>query len=154
MDTDRAKALRGRLESANSAQAAGLKVWLDKDDLKPGTGWQAQLEAVIEKQATAFVVYVGSRGVINWVDSEVRLGLARAVTDKTFRFIPVIARECGDAAALPGFVGQFQGVKDVENDGAAFTQLLDALLDGGSAGSIKAEKEPFFGLKAINEERS
>jgi WD40 repeat protein len=159
IDTDRAKELKKRLENAPDCRAKNLKVWFDKDDLIPGSGWQTQLEEVIEKHATAFVVYVGSRGVINWVESEIRLALSRAVSDKNFPFIPVIAKEViakevDGAAVLPGFARQFQGLMDVENDGTAFERLVAALLGTSSTGSIKAENEPFFGLKAIDEERS
>jgi TIR domain len=65
-DTDAALGLKRRIEEAPSAQERGLKVWTDKDDLLPGREWQEQLEEIIQKRATAFAVYVGSGGVINW----------------------------------------------------------------------------------------
>jgi hypothetical protein len=52
--------LKRRLESAPDARAAGLRVWFDKDDLRPGTSWSAQIAQAIQSQPTAFVVYVGS----------------------------------------------------------------------------------------------
>jgi hypothetical protein len=64
--------------AAPDARAAGLRVWFDKDDLRPGEGWQAQLEETVGKRASAFAVYVGSKGVVNWVEAEVRLALSRA----------------------------------------------------------------------------
>src|SRR6266567_656105 len=51
-----------------------------KDDLAAGLGWQAQLEKAINEEATAFAVHVGAKGVVNWVESEVRLGLSRQFT--------------------------------------------------------------------------
>jgi hypothetical protein len=36
------------------------------------------LEEAIGKRASAFAVYVGSKGVVNWVEAEVRLVLSRA----------------------------------------------------------------------------
>jgi hypothetical protein len=71
--------LKQRIEEAPEARKRGLKVWFDKDNLRAGEPWQKQLEETIGQQATAFAVYVGSRGVINWVKAEVRLGLARAI---------------------------------------------------------------------------
>ena len=65
-----------RIEEAPEARKRGLKVWFDKDDLRAGKSWQKQLVEAIGQQATAFAVYVGSRGVINWVEAEVRLGLS------------------------------------------------------------------------------
>ena len=40
-DTEAARRLKLRLEDAPDARAAGLRVWFDKDDLRPGEGWQA-----------------------------------------------------------------------------------------------------------------
>src|SRR5262249_20273174 len=110
-DTEAARALKRLLKNAPDAKAAGLQVWFDKDDLWPGGQWQPQIEQAIEKDATAFVVYVGSRGVINWVDMEVRVALCRVATDSDFLFIPVLAPEIG-ANALPPFARLYQGIAD------------------------------------------
>jgi formylglycine-generating enzyme required for sulfatase activity len=134
---------------------AGLKVWFDKDDLQAGRDWQTQLEEAIEKRATAFAVYVGSRGLINWVEQEVRLALSRAATSNgQFPFIPILAAQVETSTALPGFVRQFQGVWDVENRPDEFQKLLAAVLERAGAGNLQLESEPFFGLKAIDETRN
>src|SRR3954449_3701115 len=66
-DTEAARKLKQRLETAPVARERGLKVWFDKDDLQPGAQvWQVQLEEVLRSKATFFVVYVGSKGVVNW----------------------------------------------------------------------------------------
>ena len=66
-DTDAARTFRRRLLASPDARAAGLKVWFDKK-WRPRTGqtWQPQIEQAITQEATAFVVYVGSLGIINW----------------------------------------------------------------------------------------
>src|SRR5260370_19219399 len=79
-DTQAAQELKRRLLEGPDARAAGLKVWFDKDDLRPGTPWSAQIADAIQKQATAFVVYVGSGGVVNWVEAAVALAVSRATT--------------------------------------------------------------------------
>src|SRR3954451_677568 len=53
-DIEAARTLKRRLEAAPDARAAGLRVWFDKDDLRAGASWMAQLEEVIERRATAF----------------------------------------------------------------------------------------------------
>ena len=63
------------LSHAGVDSEAALKVWIDKRNLVPGEHWQDQLAEAIEKQSTAFALYVGSTGVMNWVENEVRLGL-------------------------------------------------------------------------------
>jgi WD40 repeat protein len=42
-DAEAARALKRRLLASPDAREAGLKVWLDKDDLRPGTPWSAQI---------------------------------------------------------------------------------------------------------------
>ena len=90
IDTEAARALKARILAAPAAQENGLSVWFDKDDLAAGQPWQRQIETAIE-HSYAFAVYVGSKGVANWVDAEVRLALNRAITEPDYRFIPVLA---------------------------------------------------------------
>jgi hypothetical protein len=129
-----------------------VEVWFDKADLMPGTqGWQAQLEAAIAT-VTAFAVYVGSGGIVNWVDAEVRLALSRAISGGApFPFVPILSREAR-SATLPPFARQFQAVRDVENDEAEWQRLLTAIQGEGSEPPLEAE--PFFGLSAIDAARS
>jgi hypothetical protein len=92
----------------------------------------------------------------NWVEAEVRLGLSRAIggNGRHFPFIPVLAAGAKGSNALPGFARQFQAVHDVETNADEFQKLDAAVLGEAEAGSLKLEKEPFFGLKAIDETRS
>ena len=152
-DTESTRELKRRLLACPDAQKAGLKVWFDKDDLRPGEQWQPQIEQAIEKDATAFLVYVGSRGVINWVDLEVRTALSRAATDKDFLFIPVLAPDIG-ANALPPFARLYQGVGDPLFKGDELERLLKAVLKADWDTAIKVIEEPFVGLRAMREEES
>ena len=78
VDAEAALRLADRIEATPEAREHGLKVWVDKRDLEAGSGWQQQLEQAIEERSTAFAVYLGATGIINWVDSEVRVALSRA----------------------------------------------------------------------------
>jgi len=91
VDAEAARKLADRIETTPEARKHGLKIWIDKRDLEPGSGWQQQLERAIEERSTAFAVYIGATGAINWVDSEVRLALSRAQEDPDYRFIPIIS---------------------------------------------------------------
>jgi TIR domain len=155
-DTEAARTLKRRIEAAPVARERGLRVWFDKDDLRPGEPWQPQLEDAIKRRATAFAVYVGARGVINWVEAEVRLGLSRATVGngQHFPFIPILASGVKGSDSLPGFAQQFQGVRDVETNADEFQKLIAAVLGDGQVGLRELETEPFFGLKAIDETRS
>jgi WD40 repeat protein len=150
-DTDAARALKRRLLESPDARAAGLRVWFDKDDLAPGLGWQTQLEKAIAEQATAFAVHIGAKGVVNWVDSEVRLALSRATRAADYPFIPILSRECAGAAALPPFAQQYQGVHDPLNNPDEFAKLLRAALGRSPGEKTIALANPFVGLKSMTE---
>jgi len=153
-DTDRARELKSRLEAAPDSKATGLKVWFDKDNLRPGAAWQPQIEAVITNDATAFIVYVGSRRMMNWVEAEVRVALSRATTDKSFLFIPVLAAGSEGASALPPFARIYQGVRDPIGEIDEFAKLLKAVLKLDWNKAVKFIDEPFVGLRSMREEEA
>lgn len=150
-DTDAARELKRRLLDSPDARAARLTIWLDKDDLGAGIGWQAQIEKAIIEKATAFAVHIGAKGVVNWVDSEVRLALSRATGTADYPFIPILSRECADAAALPPFAQQYQGVHDPLDNPDEFAKLLRAVLGRSPSEKAVALENPFVGLKSMTE---
>jgi WD40 repeat protein len=150
-DIDVARELKRRLLNSSDARAAGLRVWLDKDDLVAGVGWQAQLEKVISQEATAFAVHVGANGVVNWVESEVRLALSRAESEPDYCFIPILSKECSGSEALPPFARRYQGVHDPLNDPDELAKLLRAVLRRSSGPKPIVLESPFVGLKAMTE---
>ncbi len=153
-DAEAARELRRRLLTSPDAKKAGLKVWFDKDDLRPGTPWSAQLADAIQNDATAFLVYVGSSGVMNWVDAEVELAISRTTTSKPkpLLFIPVLAAEGSGAEALPPFAKRYQGVRDPLGNSDELAKLLKAVLDLDSKTTPVLIDEPFVGLRAMREE--
>jgi hypothetical protein len=114
-DSEAAVTLAKRIENAPTARQHDLKVWVDKRKepglgLAAGVGWQKQLEEVLGERSTAFAVYLGAGGVMNWVDAEVRLALSRAISRPPYPFIPVIAQGA-HSKDLPGFAQQYQDVR-------------------------------------------
>ncbi len=153
-DTEGARELKRRILASPAARDAGLTVWFDKDDLKAGLEWQSQLEQALLHQATAFAVYIGSKGAVNWVEREVRLGLSRATSNKAFKFIPVLAADSGGAASLPPFAAQHHGVRDPLNDENQLSALVEAALGNDGQQKPVLVEEPFVGLRAMTEAES
>jgi hypothetical protein len=153
-DTEPARELKRRLLASPEAKSAGLEIWFDKDDLVPGKDWQEQLEDAIAARSSAFAVVVGTKGVVNWVDREIRLALNRATEDRTYPFIPVLSRP-DLYSSLPPFARQFQGAKTPLEDEQELGKLLRAILDGANAlgqrHPVKLTDTPFVGLRAITE---
>ena len=76
-DTDAARELKRRLLESPDARAAGLKVWFDKDDLRPGGQWQPQIEQAIATRRPPSSSMSARRGVMNWVERGQDRALAR-----------------------------------------------------------------------------
>jgi WD40 repeat protein len=150
-DTESARALAERIESCPEAREHGLRVWFDKRDLLAGKGWQEQLEHALEHKSTAFAVYVGSKGIINWVESEIRVALSRARTNPAYPFIPILSHQCSGSESLPAFARQYQGVADVENNPEEFTKLIRAAIGAEARTPVRLVDDPFLGLRAFEE---
>jgi formylglycine-generating enzyme required for sulfatase activity len=145
VDSEPALRLARRLEDNNDAKAHGLKVWIDKDRLAAGGAWKDALQSAL-KESTAFAVYVGSQGVVNWVWAEVRVALDRALTEQSYPIIPILAPGT-TVADLPSFLSQYQGIGDPSQDDE-FRKLLRAALRLDARAKVAFEREPFVGLQA------
>ena len=135
---------------------AGLPVWLDLDQLKPGDLWQPLLEAAL-KASTHFVVLAGATGVQRWVDREVRYAVDRNTTDSNYRVIPLLGPGANEDA-LPPFLKQHQYLRfdPREPDAGAIQQVAAAIL-GAPAKRISVlppGKSPFRGLLTFETEDS
>ena len=152
-DTEAARELKRRILESPQAREARLTVWFDKDDIAAGRDWQEQIEVAITRRATAFAVYVGSKGVMNWVEREVRLGLARATGTAAISFVPILGGSIASEAmaALPPFARQHQAVTDPLHRPAEFSKLIDAILARPSDTPARLTEEPFVGLRAMTE---
>jgi TIR domain len=145
--------LKRRILASPAAKEAGLTVWMDKDDLRPSVvHWQAQIEEAIAN-ATCFVVYIGSAGVINWVENEVRVAISRAATDKTFVFVPIVDAKAANLKALPAFAKEYTAIRDPLNNEEALASLIGAAIGSflPNARRVAVVDRPFVGLKTMTE---
>jgi len=126
-------------------------VWIDKTDLGAGGRWKDALQSALAG-STAFAVYVGSRGVMNWVWDEVSVALDRAHKEGDYPLVPVLAQGA-TRADLPRFLSQYQGVGDPEQPDE-FKRLLRAVLRLDPRAKLAVEREPFVGLQAYDSNKA
>ena len=150
-DTEAALALAVRIEDSPEARKLGLKVWVDKRDMRAGTDWKLEIQNALDR-STGFAVYIGSKGVLNWVWDEVSVAIDRTHSEPFYPLIPVLAAG-SKVEDLPGLLSRFQGVRNVENDAEAFVQLIRGVLRT-SPQRFDAETEPFQGLEAFDSARA
>ena len=80
----------------------GLRVWLDKDELRPGLPWQEGLEeGVLASRSVA--VFVGKDGMGAWQTPEMRAFLARSRREE-IPVIPVLLPGCSESPQLTLFL--------------------------------------------------
>jgi hypothetical protein len=92
-DKPAARALAERL------RRAGLSVWLDDEQLRPGVSWLPLLEAGI-RASSSIAVLIGPHGLGPWQDQEVQAALSLAVQDRR-PVIPVLLPGAPAAPDLP-----------------------------------------------------
>ncbi len=151
VDSEAALRLARRLEENEEARAHGLKVWIDKTDLGAGGRWKDALQAALGS-STAFAVYVGSRGVVNWVWDEVSVALDRVHREPGYPIVPVLAPGTTNTD-LPSFLSQYQGVGDPELP-EEFRKLLRAVLRLEPRARVAVERHPFVGLQAYDSHKA
>jgi hypothetical protein len=145
VDSEAALALARRLEECEEAKSQRLKIWIDNNDLGAGARWKDALQSALAR-STAFAVYVGSRGVVNWVWNEVSVALDRAQRDRDYPLVPILA-EGTTSADLPSFLSQYQGVGDPKHPDE-LRKLVRAVLRQHPRATVALEREPFVGLQA------
>lgn len=89
-------------------ETAGLRAWLDEEQIRPGQSWQAQLEHQIEAVKSA-IVFVGTNGIGPWQNMELRAFLEEFARQAK-PVIPVILPTCKSVPELPMFLRQIMWV--------------------------------------------
>ena len=151
VDSEAALRLAKRLEDSPEARQRGLKVWIDKVDLGAGGRWKDALQAGLA-DSTAFAVYVGSRGVVNWVWDEVSVALDRAHAEPAYPLVPILApgHDARRSAELP------LAISGRRRHGAPrrVQKLLRAVLRLDPRAGVAAERDPFVGLQAYDSSKA
>ena len=112
-------------------QTAGVRTWLDEEQVALGKVWQVELEDQIER-VTAACVFVGAEGVGPWHHVEIRAFLSSFV-ERDCRVIPVLLPGAPTVPKLPIFLKQLMWV-DLRRQYAegmeSLTRTLKTLRDG------------------------
>ncbi|HEX3528731.1 MAG TPA: protein kinase [Thermoanaerobaculia bacterium] len=87
---------------AERLAAAGLRPWLDVDELRPGLPWQDGLEEAMRTTGAA-AVFVGGHGVGSWQKPEIRVCLSQMV-ERGQPVIPVLLSGAPDKPQLNLFL--------------------------------------------------
>ncbi len=151
IDADAAHRIAKSIEKSAEAKKAGLKVWLDKRDLKPNVPWQEQVSEVIEKESTAFAVYIGGSAAINWSGKEVDMALSRAKSSQSYKFIPILTSSSENSRYLPPFARQYTSVKDVQENPEELKKLIKLATSTKKESSENHIEFPFVGLRSFDE---
>ncbi|REG27009.1 WD40 repeat protein [Archangium gephyra] len=137
---------------------AGLRPFLDKWQLTPGTRWQPALEEALAK-SQAVAVFFGPSGVSPWRNEEVRVALANAVrTQDDYRVIPVLLPGA-KAEEITGFLAQRTWVdfRAGLDDGAAFTRLVAGIKGHAPENDtfqLPDEPAPYRGLLPFSQQHA
>jgi WD40 repeat protein len=152
IDSEAALQLARRIERSEHAPESGLRVFVDKSELRAGGRWKDQIQQAL-KDSSAFAVYVGSKGVVNWVWDEVSVALDRVHVEPDYPLIPILSKSA-NLNALPSFLSQYQAVVDVENRPEEFKRLLSGVLGVKTWSRIVEEVDPFVGLEAFDSRKA
>lgn len=96
-----------------SFKGAGLRTWLDEEQVEPGAIWQAELEKRI-KSIRNVCVFIGKNGQGPWQTQEIRAFLSEFI-DRGCKVIPVILPTTIEIPELPIFLRQMAWA-DLRND--------------------------------------
>lgn len=111
----------------NALQLRGVRVWLDKDEIRPGDKFVRALESGLETSKSVALIATPQSLSSGWVEDEYSRAIALA-NQGQLRLIPVLLRD----AKLPGFLSNRQHVDF--RDESKFEQNVDRLVWPGITG--------------------
>jgi len=151
IDTEAAERIVNIIEGSPEARKDGLKVWFEKRDLKPNIPWEEQVKEVIQNRSTAFAVYIGEGGAINWPEREVEMALSRLKTNPSYPFIPILTSKSSTSRYLPPFASHYQSVKDIESNTEELNKLTKIVISAEEKHAQHIVPMPFVGLRSFDE---
>ena len=149
------EALARRLEDE-----VGVKPFLDKWHLVPGTPWQEELERALD-DSRACAVFIGPNNIGPWENEEMRSALDEHVKQPGFRVVPVLlpGTTLPERGALPRFLSRLTWVdfRGGLHDADAFRRLVAGIRgitpgrDDHGLPEVLTAVCPYRGLEAFDE---
>jgi hypothetical protein len=133
----KAKIIRGSTVS-RALQHRGVRVWLDKDEIRPGDRFVWALEHGLETSRAVALVVTAESLNSGWVADEYSRAVALS-NEGRLQLIPIVLRD----AKLPGFLSNRQHVDFREP--SVFDQAVDRLVWPGITGK-RVIWYPVFGV--------
>lgn len=117
------KDFAGRL--ATDLLSAGIKVWMDEGEIKPGDSLVKTISSAIDKM-DAFAVLLSPDSVSSdWVKRELNLATDRELRTRRIRVIPILIADCELPPILRDHL--YLNMKDEAGYARALRQLLETL---------------------------
>ncbi len=147
---------------AHLLKQEGIVVWLDEWNLIPGNPWQDEIEEALTACATCCIL-IGSREMGPWQSEEMRVAIARRVSEKDgFRVIPVLlpGNDRPERSKLPSFLAQITWVEfhqriDEDKNLHRLTCAIRGVAPGPRSGQTVFEGVcPYRGLEVFDVEHA
>jgi len=108
---------------AERLRAAGMRVWLDKEVIKPGSDIYLSVERGLEAARTLILCMSPAAFGSKWVEMERNTVLFRDPSNAGRRFIPLLLADC----KIPDTIRRYKYVDYRKETDSAFEELLQAI---------------------------
>lgn len=135
------------IDLKTALQSHGIKVWLDKDEIRPGDLFAEALEKGIRESRSVAIIISPDAMNSGWVKIEYHRALSLVISKK-LQLIPVLYKK----AELPGFLEDRNWVdfSDTTKYNISLEQLIWGIT-GGKSRPVKISKEKFRESKDISQ---
>jgi hypothetical protein len=145
---------------AEHLQKAGLRVWFDEWNIKPGDDFLLVINKGLEASRTLIMCLSSDALESDWVDMESHTTLFRSPSNHDRRFIPLLLNDC----KIPDTLSRYDYVDFRENASGALADLLEVCRNPLAPIPPKPQPEPtwdidtqgppYRGLEALKDQQA
>jgi hypothetical protein len=138
---------------ARDLRAQHVEVWVDRNELMPGSNWTNAIESALQNADAVLFVVSPNSATSSWVQLETRAALQHTTTGTGKLIIPIVF---GRPISMPPELAQIQWVDFTDNYEQALRQLLAALPETvrsvGNAQPGEPQSKGYFFLSFADED--